>query len=560
MMNNIIQILEYIKTPIYIIKEENVVFINENFKEVFEIDKLIDTNLDYIISIVGSFDVGYFENLIVLDASYNKLVLPIDDNTKLGVFIKNTNLDFMNDINMFQLLIDSIPEIIFYKDNDLRYTIANKQCKEFFKQRGIDNIIGKTDADFQNEEELVEICKKSDKKVLESRQTIYIDEKIPMTENDKYLIFQTIKTPIIDEYGNIYGLIGSARDNTKQKKLEEKLKTLSYRDSLTKLYNRTYFYEKIEEIVKEENFNIGVVVGDLNGLKVVNDAFGHAKGDIYISTVAKILKDACKEQDAYVFRWGGDEFITLLINATETDCKNYISKVDDLCKNIKGSQFNIAISQGYSIFNNENNDIDDVIKKADKILYRNKEFNKTEGSRQMLEKIKNDLSDKGIETSEHIDNIVNYCIKMGEYMNLRYDEIQKIRLLALMHDIGKSGIDERILLKKGKLTEEEYHIARTHVEIGHKIASMIPQISHISKEILSHHEKWDGSGYPKGLKGEEIPLLSRILSVVHAYDIMVSGCIYKDKMSKEEAIGVLKNNSGTQFDPNIVRIFLENVL
>ena len=556
-MNNLMKVLELIETPICLIKDRKIVFINNKFKDLFNLDTILNDSLDYIKSLVGDFDIGYFENVVVSNKSYNKLVLPIEDNsTKIVVFIKNNNLDFINDINMFQLLIDSIPEIIFYKDNDLKYTIANKKCKDFYKERGVDYIIGKTDSEFLFDKEFADTCNRSDKKVIETRETIYIDEKVPIPGTDKYSIYQTIKTPIIDKYGNIYGLIGSARDNTKQKKLEEKLKTLSYKDSLTGLYNRTYFYEKIEEIVSEENFNIGVVVGDLNGLKVVNDAFGHAKGDIYISTVAKILKDACKEQDAYVFRWGGDEFITLLINATETDCKNYISKVDDLCKNIKGSQFNIAISQGYSIFNNENNDIDDVIKKADKILYRNKEFNKTEGSRQMLEKIKNDLSDKGIETSEHIDNIVSYCIKMGECMNLRYDEIQKIRLLALMHDIGKSGIDEKILLKSERLTEEEYNIAKTHVEIGHKIASMTPQISHIANEILSHHEKWDGSGYPRGLKGEEIPILSRILSVVHSYDIMVSGCIYKDKISKEEAIEVLKNNSGTQFDPNIVDIFL----
>lgn len=553
-MNNLYNLLNLINVPIYLIEDDEIVFKNNEFNKIYE-----NTNEKEKLFIKNDINIGCTQNLKMLNKTYNKLIIPINEkNSKMGILLKIDSSDFSG-FNMFQTFLNSIPEIIFCKDNNLKYTIVNDKCKEFYNDLGIDNIIGKTDLDFDLDKEFLKKCNDGDKKVLETKKAIYLEEKI-MGENFNYRVFQTIKTPIIDENGNMHGIIGSARDITKQKELEEKLIFLSYKDSLTGLYNRTYFQEEINNISKQKKFRVGVVVGDLNGLKLINDTYGHTKGDTYIATMAKILEDIALNKNGIVFRWGGDEFITLLSDAKESDCKNFIEEIKQVCEGIEGLGFNLSISQGYAIFDNENNNIDEVIKKADEMLYKNKENSKRSTTRRMLDRIKDELYKKGIESANHTNNVVNNCIKMAEIMNLRYDEIQKIRLLGLMHDIGKSGIDEKILLKKEKLTDIEYNIVKSQVEIGHKIATMIPQISHIAKEILSHHERWDGKGYPNGLKEEEIPLLSRILSVVHSYDVMTEGSAYKQKITKQEAIKILKENAGTQFDPNIVDIFINNLL
>ena len=543
-MDNLIKLLNMINIPIWINQNNNIIFVSDNYKNTIEKE-------DECLHITEDTTIGYFENIKIKNNLYNKLVIPIDTkDTILGVLIKKEK---SNDNQMFNLLIDSIPEMIFCKDNNLNYTIINKQCEEFYTSRGVNEIIGKTDLDFDLDREFTQTCTKHDKIVLETRKPLYIEEKVPIDEND-FLVYQTIKTPIIDEDGIVKGLIGSVRDITEMKKIEEKLRILSYRDILTGLYNRTYFDEKISEIVKEKDFQVGVIVGDLNGLKIVNDIFGHLEGDKLIKKAAEILKSIA-DQDIYIFRWGGDEFVTLIINASEEDCQNYIDKVNKLCKEV--SNYNISISQGYAMFSSKDDSIDTVLREADKMLYTNKDLNKKLVSRSMINRIMSNLNKKGIETDNHINSISNIAIRIGEAMNFNFVELERLRLLCLLHDIGKLAIDDEILLKKGKLSEEEYMIAKNHSQIGYKMANLIPEIRHIANEILHHHERWDGKGYPNGLAANEIPLLSRIINVVDSFDIMINGTIYKDKISKEDAILELKKNSGTQFDPNIVNILLQ---
>jgi len=138
--------------------------------------------------------------------------------------------------------------------------------------------------------------------------------------------------------------------------------------------------------------------------------------------------------------------------------------------------------------------------------------------------------------------------------------LNDLSLLSSLHDIGKIAITEEILLKKTRLTEEEWEAIKKHPVIGSNIAKSTTQIAHVADGILYHHEWWDGSGYPKGLKGENIPIEARIISIVDAYDVMRNGRPYKRKMSKTEAVMELKRCSGTQFDPNLVEIFLSKVL
>jgi HD-GYP domain-containing protein (c-di-GMP phosphodiesterase class II) len=145
-------------------------------------------------------------------------------------------------------------------------------------------------------------------------------------------------------------------------------------------------------------------------------------------------------------------------------------------------------------------------------------------------------------------------------MNLSKEEVNKIKVAGLMHDIGKIGIDEKILLSTGKLKDEQWKEIKKHPEVGYRILSAKEDFSEIAISTLEHHERWDGQGYPKGLKGMEISLPARIIAVADAFDAMARQRTYKAVLSQKEAVEEIRRCSGTQFDPDVARIFIEKVL
>lgn len=167
------------------------------------------------------------------------------------------------------------------------------------------------------------------------------------------------------------------------------------------------------------------------------------------------------------------------------------------------------------------------------------------------------LSEKSRETEEHAERLKDYCYAVGKKLKLSDTELDELNLLAILHDIGKVEINESILQKPGFLTPKEWEEMKKHPEIGFRIAQNTPELAGVAKYILLHHERWDGRGYPQGLKGEEIPLLCRILAVTDAYDAMTQDRVYRKALSRDEAIDEIKTKRGIQFDPVVVDVFLE---
>ncbi|MBF8435527.1 diguanylate cyclase [Halanaerobiaceae bacterium Z-7014] len=344
----------------------------------------------------------------------------------------------------------------------------------------------------------------------------------------------------------------------KRVKTEKELIHQTFHDQLTGLYNRTFFEEESKRLNVERQLPIGLIIADVNGLKLINDTFGHEKGDELLKKVAEIFQNTCREEDI-ITRWGGDEFLILLPQTGEKEAREICDRIRKNCSKANDLEIPISIALGHSIKEDLDDDIYSSIDEADEVMYKNKLVESRSVKGNVLKALLNTLRSKCHETEEHAWRLQKMSRKMGEKMDLPSTELDRLFLLVTMHDIGKASISEEILVKTGELNKEELEIMKKHPERGYHIASATDEFSHVANEILHHHEWWDGTGYPDRLKGEKIPLLSRITAIVDAYDAMTNSRPYNKGQLKthQEAIAEIKEYAGSQFDPELVELFLE---
>lgn len=342
-------------------------------------------------------------------------------------------------------------------------------------------------------------------------------------------------------------------DITSRKSVELKLQYMLYHDKLTNLFNRNFIENVLLKADIEKLLPLSIIIADINGLKIINDNYGNDAGDEAIKNTAKVLKTFFRRND-WVSRYGGDEFLVFMPKTDNNGAANLVHRIRKYLEALKvGSSAKFTL--GVSTVLSSKQDVNVSIHEAENKMHISK-LSATNSYRSVvIESLKTTLLEKDFETREHTHRIEVMAKKMAVKMNLS-DELQdELYLIASLHDIGKIGISDNILLKNGKLNEEEWKIIKTHPQMGYTICKTIPELTPVADMVRCHHEWWNGCGYPLGLIGEEIPLLSRITTIIDSFDVMTNKRAYKQPMIKSDAIEELKRCSGTQFDPELVKIF-----
>ncbi len=345
------------------------------------------------------------------------------------------------------------------------------------------------------------------------------------------------------------------RDITEFKQVEEKLRHISFHDGLTGLYNRTYMEEEMKRIDTPRQLPISVIISDLNGLKLVNDTYGHNVGDKMLKYTAHVLTSSCRKEDL-IARWGGDEFVILLPRTTKTKTLGICKRISDTCSSTYVVDIPISLSLGVEVKEGPEVSLKDVLKAAENDMYQQKLNGSRNAKNAVLNSLLKTLGTISCETREHTRRMSEVALKIGKKIDLPDSELTRLGILTSLHDIGKIKIPKKVLTKKEALTGEEWEMIRKHPEVGYRIARSMEEFSHVAEDILAHHERWDGSGYPLGLKGNKIPLLARIMAIADAYEVMTNGRPYREALSPKEAIAELKRCAGTHFDPKLVEVFL----
>ncbi len=453
----------------------------------------------------------------------------------------------LENVKLITGIMDKDGRVIFINDFALRLTGYKKE-----------EVLGQSYFEIFIPDKIRASTMKWFRKLINNKTIINHDYDPILTKNGQILFVNWSLTLLFDSEGKVSGVASIGEDITERKQFEERLQHMSFHDSLTGLYNRTFFEEEMRLLDEECYAPVGMIVCDVDGLKLVNDTLGHSTGDKLLWLTSSIIKKCFREEDK-VCRIGGDEFAIILpkseLSSVEQACHRIRKAVEKY--NLENEEFPLSLSVGFAVSGKTTEDIRYVFKEADNNMYQEKLHRSKSSRSSIVQALMKTLEARDFITEGHAERLQDIVISLGVVLGLSDRNLANLRLLAQFHDIGKVGIPDRILFKPGRLTDDEFQEMKRHSEIGHRIAQSAPDLQTIADYILQHHEWWNGGGYPLGLKAESIPLECRILAIADAYDAMTSDRPYRKALSQKQAFEELTKNSGIQFDPRLVPIFIK---
>ncbi len=402
-------------------------------------------------------------------------------------------------------------------------------------------------------------CESPIRKVLDTGANYELgDYTVLVTKSGREIPIEDSAAPIRDDNGNVTGAVLIFRDFTEKKEKQERIEFLSFHDQLTGVYNRRYLEEQLQKLDHPDHYPLSVVMLDVNGLKLINDAFGHAMGDRVLKRATQILQELCRSQDI-IARYGGDEFVIMLPKMSYDEVDLLLQRMTEHFQKESVGSVAISVSGGCSTKQDETQEMGDILKMAEDHMYRRKLSESKSMRYKTVEIILKTLHEKSEREKLHSEGVKMISEAIGAAMGFSLEDIRELGTAGLMHDIGKIAIDLSILDKPDMLNISERIEIERHPEQGYQILRSITDFAKLAEYVLAHHERWDGTGYPGRLKGEEIPLKARIISIADSYHAMVNDRPYRKALSKRQALEELQRNSGTQFDPVLVSLFIEKV-
>jgi two-component system cell cycle response regulator len=322
----------------------------------------------------------------------------------------------------------------------------------------------------------------------------------------------------------------------------------SLTDALTGIANRRKLVSDLEELLAEatgEDRHL-LVIFDLNGFKDYNDAFGHPAGDALLARLASKLQ-AAVEPEGRAYRMGGDEFCAL-IPSSEALLDRAASALHE-----EGESFVVSTAFGAVALPSEAAEASTALRLADERLYAHKQ-QLSAGRSGPHEVLLRAFAEREPQLRAHLAGVAELAAAVGDELGLDDEKLEELRLAAELHDVGKLSIPDAVLLKPGPLSDEERSFVEQHTVVGQRILGGAPALRGVGDIVRSSHERWDGGGYPDGLKGEEIPLASRVIAICDAFSAMTTDRPYRRRLSRAEAIAELRACAGTQFDPDLAAI------
>lgn len=412
-----------------------------------------------------------------------------------------------------------------------------------------------------------DVTRADERNIDDARSKLLIEGKLDKFEIEKHYIRKDGReimtrltcSPLWDATGNdaTHYHISFVEDITERKQHEERIRYLSYNDMLTGLFNRNFFETELLRLDNIRRLPLSIIMLDVNNLKLVNDVFGHAVGDKLLVLCADTIKKCSRTEDIVV-RYGGDEMVVLLPNCSQDAAEKIAARIGQKLSVEEVCGVPISVSVGIAVKTDPEQDVNVILTTAEDRMYQNKMDSSEVVLDQTIGALEKTLYQRDYQTHQHVTRTGKMCQAFGEYLDLAPEAIKELIGLARLHDIGKIAVPEEILKKAQKLTMAEWKMIMRHSEVGYKIISALRGQRYKNAEaVLLHHERWDGAGYPRGLSGEDIPLVCRVLSIIDAYDAMTNDRPYRSAISKEMAVAELELCAGTQFDPNLVDKFVQ---
>lgn len=498
---------------------------------------------------------SYFELFIFQPEPSNIACLVVDISAR-----RRAEKDLANEKEWLAVTLGSIAEGVIATDAFGQVLFLNPIAAEMLGWTQ-ENAIGKHLSDLLNEVENMYGFKECGDEIMDDpewHEAELNDNLLCIVRNGIRRYLSNSAATIRDKEGNDLGMVMVLGDITEKKKTEEKIQYLSYNDKLTGLYNRAYIDIILNDLDHQEQLPVSLIMGDINGLKLTNDVFGHQEGDRLLVNVAKILKMSCRDNDV-VARWGGDEFLIVLPQTDKEVAQKVCERIRKTCKEAGTDPIAVSVALGTATRANMQQDISGVFILAEEQMYSNKLSESQVVRSEIIAGLEKTLCERSCENEEHSLRMKELALEIAQHLNLDKSEMDKLALLASLHDIGNVAITQEILMKVEPLDTDDWDRIRRHPEIGYRMAQSIPELRSIAEAILCHHERWDGTGYPQGLSGIQIPLLARVISVIDAYDVMTHDSVYKKAVTPEQALQELRKCSATQFDPHIVEVFMNGI-